>query len=357
MLKNIKDLNSNTIEDILIELREPKYRAEQILKAIYNDRVETFEEMTTLPKSLRDKLPEYFQINSLELSKESISSDRTTKLLFGLNDGNFIESVLIPSEFDDEDEKTHQRNTLCISTQVGCKVDCPFCATGKMGFKRNLLCSEIVDQFFMTEKFSENKVTNIVFMGMGEPLLNFDNTVKSISLLTNIKYQLMSKRRITVSTAGIVPKIIELADTGFKVKLAVSLHATTNILREKLIPIAKKWNMNELFNSLEYYYQKTKVPITFEYILFEGLNDKDHDVERLSKLTRRFPSKINLLQFNVLNFMNSTGFANELKPAGIFKIHEFSKLLAKSGVTVRIRKSSGKDIEAACGQLAYSSKE
>jgi len=351
--RNIKNLTIPELQDYLVSVSEPKYRANQIFQKIYVQRVATFDEIANLPKSLRQKLTNDFDISSFNSSKSQHSSDGTIKFLFELKDGSAIESVLIPCEYTDEAKKN--RRTLCISSQAGCSLNCTFCATGKLKFKRNLSASEIVDQVLAVEKQIGSKLTNIVFMGMGEPLLNYENVKKAVEILTNPEIQLIKKKKLTISTAGIIPKIIQLADDNLPVKLALSLHAPTQDLRKKLMPSAGKWKFDELIESIEYYYRKTKTPVTFEYILFEGLNDRPEDIKRLAKLAKRVPAKINLIPFHTIEFTNPTGFASELKPASKGKIQWFRKELLKLDVQSFQRTSSGLDIDAACGQLALKS--
>lgn len=353
MKKNIKNLNLTELQDYLSSVGEAKYRAKQIFQNIFVQRIDNFDKISNVPKSLRQKLNSDFDIFSFKNSKSQHSSDGTIKYLFELKDGSAIESVLIPCEYADEEKRN--RKTLCISSQAGCALDCAFCATGKLKFKRNLTTSEIVDQVLFVEKQIRTKLTNIVFMGMGEPLLNYDNVKKAVEILTNPDYQMIKKRKITISTAGIIPKIIQLADDNLPVKLALSLHAPLQDLRLKLMPSAEKWKFDKLIDSIEYYYKKTKTPVTFEYILFEGLNDRIEDIKRLAKLAKRVPTKINLIPYHTIGFTNPTGFASELKPASKGKIQWFRKELLKLDVQSFQRTSSGLDIDAACGQLALKS--
>jgi 23S rRNA (adenine2503-C2)-methyltransferase len=350
MKKNIKNLTIAELQEYLVSVGQPKYRAKQILENIYNQRADTFNKITSIPKSLQQKLTNDFDIISIKSSKSQHSSDGTIKYLFELKDGSSIESVLIPCEYADEDKRN--RRTLCISSQAGCALNCEFCATGKLKFKRNLTASEIVDQVLTVEKQSGKKITNIVFMGMGEPLLNYENVKKAVEILTNRENQLIKKRKITISTAGIIPKIIQLADDNLPVKLALSLHACTQDIRKKLMPSAEKWKFDKLIESIDYYYKKTKTAVTFEYILFEGINDRIEDIKRLAKLAKRIPAKINLIPFHTIEFTNPSGFASELKPASKGKIQWFRKELLKLDVQSFQRTSSGLDIDAACGQLA-----
>ena len=354
--KHIKNLSAAELISETIELGIPKYRAAQIHTAVYSDRITSFDEITTLPKDLRAKLSEIYYIDSLTAAEIQKSSDRTSKYLFKLIKGSAVESVLIP-EFDEDEEGKLIRNTLCVSSQVGCAMDCAFCATGKLKFGRNLEAGEIIDQVLMVEKLSGEKITNIVFMGMGEPLHNLENVVKAIDMLSAGDPPIVSRKKITVSTSGIVPKINEMAELCKPVKLAVSLHATTNGLREKLMPVARKWKIEELRESITDYYRKTKIPLTFEYIMFDGLNDSAGDAARLARFVRACPSKVNIIPFHDISFTAPTGFAKELKPSPKEKIISFAAELRNLGVHVFIRNSAGFDIDAACGQLAYSKKK
>lgn len=351
--KNIKEFSLSDFQDFLVSNGYEKYRAFQIFTHLYKNRLTDFSDFYLLPSNLRYFLEQNFKINALTIENIQYSKDGTVKFLFNLSDGSAIESVLIPTETLDEDP-TLKRLTLCVSSQVGCALDCSFCATGKLGYKRNLKPSEIVDQVLQVESLSGKKISNIVFMGMGEPLHNLGNVVKAIDILSNSVVSIINHKKITISTAGIVPKILELANIPKPVKLAISLHSTTNGVRQKIMPIAKKWNIQSLRNSITQYYQKTKIPITYEYILFDGLNNTTNDAKRLAKFTRTVPSKVNIIPFHDISFTNPTGFARELKPAKQEQIAEFVKQLKSLGVNVYVRTSSGVDIDAACGQLAYS---
>ena len=351
--KKIKDFSLSELQDILLSNGYEKFRATQIFTHLYKNRLDAFSDFYLLPSDLRNFLEQNFKINSLTTENIQYSKDGTTKFLFKLSDGSAIESVLIPSETLDEDPKL-KRLTLCVSSQVGCALDCSFCATGKLGYKRNLQPSEIVEQVLQVEAHTGKKISNIVFMGMGEPLHNLDNVVKSIDILSNSMANVISRKKITISTAGIVPKILELANIPKPVKLAISLHSTTNGVRQKIMPIAKKWNIQSLRDSITQYYRITNIPITYEYILFDGLNNSQEDAKRLAKFARTVPSKVNIIPFHDISFTNPTGFARELKPASKDQIEKFVRQLKNLGVNVYVRTSSGVDIDAACGQLAYS---
>lgn len=350
--KYIKNLNIRELGEFFVENGSKKYRAQQVFDDIYIKRVSSFSEVNNLPASDRDLLDSNFYLNTIKSGIFQQSSDGTKKFLFELFDGKSIESVLIPNESDSDDE--NRRNTLCVSTQIGCSVGCAFCATGKLKLSRDLEASEIIDQVFMAEKLSGLKISNIVFMGMGEPFLNYENSLHAVKILTDPKYGILGGKRITVSTSGLVPQIYKLAKEELNIKLAISLHATTNGLRNKLIPISRKFDLKSLFEAVEHYYRKTKNPITYEYIPFAGLNDTDEDVKRLAKICRRVPSKVNIIPFHDIGFTNPTGFAAELRASSNETILEFIKKLKVAGVNVFKRSSSGLDIDAACGQLAYS---
>lgn len=355
--KNQKNVYDYTYEDwisYLNKLNQPKYRAEQILIELYKNRRQSFSEFKTLPKAIIEQLKIDFTFDLFTKYKKQVSVDGSVKFLFTLKDGKAIESVYMPWLEDDSDKPI--RETLCISSQVGCAVDCAFCATGKLGFLRNLSVAEIVNQVLVVEKELNTKITNIVFMGMGEPLLNYKNVVNSIKIFTNEKLDFIRPKRITVSTSGVVPKIYKLADENLGVKLALSLHSTTNGARDKVIPINKSNDLSKVMEAIEYYFHKSKLPITYEYIPFAGLNDTDLDAKRLAKISKRLPSRINLIPFNDISFTNPTGYAAELRPTTRENIDIFVKNIRKYGGTVTVRDTFGADIDAACGQLALSDK-
>jgi len=313
---------------------------------------------------LREVLTSSARLDSLVLDRKSISpTDGTTKFLFRLNDGFMIESVLIPaqesdsSEDEDEDEADisptpGKRLTLCVSTQVGCPLDCKFCATGTMGFLRNLTAGEIVDQVIQAQRLADRRITNLVYMGMGEPMLNYDDVMTSIDIITDDRSLNIGSRHITVSTAGYADRIRQMADEGRKVKLALSLHSLDNEKRTNLMPITKKFSVDSLIEALDYYYRKTRRRPTFEYIPFDGYNDTDEDVKRFVKLSKRIPCKVNLIPFHSIAFTGISGLGATLRPTPKEKMERFAQALRKANITVMVRSSSGEDIEAACGQLA-----
>jgi 23S rRNA (adenine2503-C2)-methyltransferase len=343
----IRNYNIDELKDIALNLGQEKYRGEQLFRALFAERKDDFDDMRILPLEFREKLKEKYKINSIVDHNTQHSQDGTVKFFFTLTDGNKIETVLIPGD------RKKERLTLCISSQIGCTLNCTFCATGKLPFKRNLEAAEIIDQVLFAEKIENVKLTNIVFMGMGEPMYNLNNVIKAIRIISNPKLKIMSQKRITVSTSGVLKKINELADSGLKVKLAISLHATTDNLRKKLIPYAERVSVSHLMDSVEYYYRATKLPVTYEYIFLEGINDMPEDVKRLSKIVKKLPSKVNIIPYNDISF---TGAAEvlEFKNPSPERMKEFADALRGEGVKTFIRTSSGFDIDAACGQLAYS---
>ena len=344
-------LGRDELEAFVTSLGEPAYRGRQVYEWLYSKRTSSFAGMTSLPASLRQLLEEKALPRSLTLLDHQESADGTIKFLFRTLDGYNVESVLIPSEArDDQDEP--KRRTLCISSQVGCPLDCKFCATASMKLKRNLRAGEIVEQHLQVEELVGEKITNIVYMGMGEPMLNYDEVFRSVRIFTDPENDLVPASRITISTSGIVPSIKRMADEGERVKLAISLHVTTNGDRDRLMPINRKFDLTELMDAVEYYYRKTRRPVTYEYILFEGLNDSPEDVRRLARITRRVPSKVNVIPFHPIDFTDPTGISAELRPASPEHFEKFIGMLQGEGVQVMVRSSSGVDIDAACGQLA-----
>jgi len=341
----LKGLTPKELKDFFAAVGEKRFRGDQLFEWVYGHMVENFDEMTTLPNYLRKKLNLYCELNSLSLvTTQTSPRSGTRKYLFKTFDNQLIESVIIPEP---------KRITLCISTQVGCPLDCQFCATGLMGYRRNLSPAEILDQFLLASKeFGRNKISNIVYMGMGEPLLNYANTFKSLQIFAEEKIRDISLKRVTVSTAGIAPKIIELADSGLKVKIAFSLHSMFEETRSKIMPINNKYSLAENLEAVKYYAKQTDTRITFEYIMLKDLNDRSDDLNALIKLCKSIPCKINVIPFNSIAHMNPTGFAKELEPSQKFVIDEFVKTLRDNNITVIVRYTQGDDIAAACGQLA-----
>ena len=324
------------LQDFVASLGEKSFRGQQLYGWIYEKGVDSFAEMTNLSKEFREKLLQKAAISCLKLVKEKSSNkDNTTKFLFELDDGLLIESVLM---FEDD------RTTICISTQVGCAIDCKFCATGMMGLKRNLTSGEIIDQVLTVQKVSKKSITNIVCMGMGEPFHNYYNLINACEILSDEKAVNIAKKHIVVSTSGVVPKIIEFADEKRKYRLAISLNATTDEVRNKIMPLNRKWPITELLKAVKYYTGKLHQSVTFEYVLLKGINDSDADAERLKKLIGKIPCKLNLIPYN------ST--YGEYKRTPENHILKFYEKLADLDKPVMIRWSKGDDIDAGCGQLA-----
>jgi 23S rRNA (adenine2503-C2)-methyltransferase len=349
--ENIKGMALEELRVFVESLGEKKYRAAQLFAWLYAKGAQSFDEMTDISLEFRTVLGHAARLDNLALVRKSVSSaDGTTKFLFRMHDGLLIESVLIPPEQDSP--AAERRLTLCLSTQVGCPLDCKFCATGTMGFLRNLTAGEIIDQVIHAQRDASRRITNLVYMGMGEPMLNFDEVMKSVDILSDDRSLNIGARHITISTAGYADRIRQMADENRKVKLALSLHTLDNDKRTQLMPITKKFSVNDLIEALEYYYRKTRRRPTFEYILFDGFNDTKEDIARFVKLSKRIPCKVNIIPFHSIAFTGVAGFAATLKPTPRARLEQFAQALREANVTVMVRSSSGEDIEAACGQLA-----
>jgi len=332
---DIKNFTSEELIKVLEKGKFPKFYAKQIFIWIYEKRVEDFHLMTDLSKENRDVLRNMFYFSNLELLKEETSSDGTKKFLFGLEDGLSIESVFIPEV---------KRSTLCLSTQVGCKFDCSFCVSGKKGFKRDLKVSEIINQYlFIADKIRPDKITNIVFMGIGEPLDNFDNTIKTIKILTKQRGLCLAARRISISTCGLVPEIYKLAELDLKIKLSVSLHAANNDLRNQLMPINKKYPLELLVPAIEQFSKISNHSVILEYVLMKDRNTKKEDAVELAQLIVETGAKLNIIVYN--------GSSLDFLPPQEEEINNFKNELNKKGIFFTLRKSRGQDINAACGQL------
>jgi 23S rRNA (adenine2503-C2)-methyltransferase len=334
---NLKDMTLDETEIFISDLGKGKYRARQVMKWLYQSGVTSFDEMTNLSKDFRIRLSAIARISSLEITEIQTSEDTTKKVLFKLEDGNFIESVLIPG-------KNHW--TICVSSQVGCKMGCRFCLTGKQGFKRNLLPSEITDQItklrFNTPE-GEN-IKNIVMMGMGEPLENYENVLKAIRIISAATGIRLSNRRITLSTCGI-PSMIDQLGKDACVNLAVSLNAPDNETRSFLMPINKRYPVEELLQACREYQMPRRRRLTFEYILIEGVNSSPEDAERLARLLRGIRCKVNIIPFNEYP-------GSAFKTPAEADVKAFRSILIKHNYTAIIRSSRGRDILAACGQLS-----
>ncbi|MBL7728112.1 MAG: 23S rRNA (adenine(2503)-C(2))-methyltransferase RlmN [Dinghuibacter sp.] len=339
--KNIRQLSLAELETYFTALGEKKFRAKQVYEWIWQKGAGSFADMTNVSKELRQRLGEDFSFPALSVNATQYSADGTIKTRFQTHDGHMIEGVLIPAD---------DRKTACVSSQIGCSLSCKFCATGYMDRKRNLEFDEIYDQVVLinqqSERVYEKKLSNIVFMGMGEPLLNYKNVLKAIERITAPDGLAMSPRRITVSTAGVAKQIKQLGDDEVRFKLALSLHAANDKKRNEIMPINDSNNIKSLIEALNYFYQKTGNEITFEYILFKNFNDSQKDAEELTRIYRQVPADlVNIIEYNPIEFANYT------KPDEA-TITQFMKYLEKNRVNVRVRRSRGKDIDAACGQLA-----
>jgi 23S rRNA (adenine2503-C2)-methyltransferase len=347
----IKGLSLKELQDFVESLGEKKYRAAQLFSWMYSKGAQSFDEMSDISREFRDVLAAKATLGNLNLVRQSVSpKDGTTKFLFRFSDELLIESVLIPPGLESPD--AGRRLTLCMSTQVGCPLDCKFCATGTMGFARNLTAGEIVDQVIQAQRFAGRRITNLVYMGMGEPMLNYEDVMKSVDIITDDRSLNIGARHITISTAGYADRIRQMADENRRVKLALSLHSLDNEKRTKLMPITKKFSVDALIEALEYYYRKTRHRPTFEYIPFDGFNDTENDIRRFVKLSKRIPCKVNIIPFHSIDFTAPSGFGAALKPTPRGRLEEFAQALREANITVMVRSSAGEDIEAACGQLA-----
>lgn len=339
-LINIRELAEDQIKNWLIEQKEQPFRAKQIWEWLWAKSVRDFDAMTNLSKPLREKLKETFVIHGVEIDTSQVSRDRTIKDAFRLYDGNIVEGVLIP---------TDTRMTACVSSQVGCSLTCTFCATGKLERLRNLEAGEIYDQVAILKQQAEEKygipLSNIVYMGMGEPLLNYSNVLESIERITSPNGLNMSPQRITVSTAGIAKMIKRLGDDEVRFNLALSLHAANDVKRNKIMPINEQNSLDALAEALNYFTEKTGTRVTFEYIVFDKFNDELSDAKELEEFCRRTKAKVNLIEYNPID-------DGEYENAKADKIEAFKNYLENRGIIVNIRRSRGKDIDAACGQLA-----
>jgi 23S rRNA (adenine2503-C2)-methyltransferase len=339
-MKNLRHLDQTQLKELIVEVGEKPFRVQQINEWIWKKGIASIDDMSNLSKAIREKLKEDFTLEKLLIDHTQISDDTTLKNRFVLHDGHFVEGVLIPTE---------NRMTACVSSQVGCSLSCKFCATGYMDRKRNLNFDEIYDQVFhlntQSNKHYNKNLSNIVYMGMGEPLLNYAQVIKSIEKITSPEGLGMSPSRITVSTAGVSKMIRKLADDKVKFNLAVSLHAANDEKRNQIMPINETNNLKELVDSLNYFYKATKSPITFEYILFANFNDSVEDADELIKICRQVPSKVNIIEYNPIDL------AKFAKPSEQ-KVDAFMQYLDSNKINARLRRSRGKDIDAACGQLA-----
>ena len=344
-IKNIRTLSLQDLEEYFEKIEEKKFRAKQVYEWLWQKNARSFGDMTNLSKELRQKLGENFTLPALTVDLIQQSADGTIKSRFKTHDGHLVEGVLIPTE---------ERKTACVSSQIGCSLSCKFCATGYMDRKRNLDFDEIYDEVALlnqqSEKTYDKKLSNIVFMGMGEPLLNYKNVLKAIEKITSPDGLAMSPKRITVSTAGVAKMIRQLGDDKVRFKLALSLHAANDAKRHEIMPVNDTNNIKALIDALNYFYKQTENEITFEYILFKNFNDSIKDADDLIKIYRQVPADlVNIIEYNPIDQ------ARFSKP-GEKTVQEFMAHLERNRVNARLRRSRGKDIDAACGQLANKDK-
>ena len=339
-MENILDFDFSTLEEQILQLNKPSFRAGQIWEGLYKLNYSNWNDFSNLPIPLRSYLSQHYNILSLNpISENKTIDQRTTKVLFQLGDGNLIESVHLVNK---------NRNTICISTQAGCSVGCTFCATGKNGFSRNLLVSEIIGQvLFFSHRLHAigQRITNIVLMGMGEPFLNYNATLQSLKRFNDPNGIAIGARKITISTIGIIEKIIKFADEQRQFKLAISLHAPDDKIREELIPLAKKYPIKEILKSADYYILKTNRRITYEYVLIDKINSNREHAQSLAELLKKQNCHVNLIAVNPNSHF-------EGKPPSVQSINKFSNLLLSNGISTSIRNSQGSKIKAGCGQLA-----
>lgn len=342
--KDIRAYNVEQLTELFKDINEPGFRAKQVYDWLWAKRAVNFDEMSNISKKLRDYLNDNFAINAVQISELQISSDKTIKCAMKLHDNYVVESVLIP----------HQtRYTACISSQVGCSLTCKFCATGKLKRMRNLNADEIYDQVVLVKNTALEKygsqLTNIVYMGMGEPLLNYSEVLRSVEKITSPEGLGMAAKRITVSTAGVAKMIAKLGDDKVKFNLALSLHAATDEKRNYIMPINETNSLDNLITSLNYFTDKTSSRPTFEYIAFKDFNDSIDDAKDLLKICKKVKSKINIIEYNPID-------DGEFKQTSKERLKAFTDFLEKNGVVCNVRHSRGKDIDAACGQLANKNK-
>lgn len=341
--RDIRKLKLEELKEFFVQHGEKPFRAQQVYEWLWHKSAKTFDQMTNLSVSLREMLQTHFTINHIKVDKMQRSSDGTIKNAVMLHDGLIVESVLIPAE---------KRITACVSSQVGCSLACAFCATARLKRQRNLSMDEIYDQVVaikeQAELFFGRPLTNIVFMGMGEPLLNYSNVSAAIEKITSQKGLAMASKRITLSTVGISKMITKMADDGVKFNLAVSLHAALDKTRSSIMPINDTNPLDELADALRYWYQKTKRKVTYEYVVWKGINDTEEHARALLKFCKVIPSKVNLIEYNPIDDGKFQQASDEV-------LNFYMDLLERNGITTRIRKSRGKDIDAACGQLANKS--
>lgn len=338
--KDIRALSKEDLRSFFVNQKDKAFRGNQVYEWLWHKGAHSFDHMTNLSKATRILLEEHFVINHVKVDTMQRSDDGTVKNAVRLHDGLIVESVLIPTE---------TRTTACVSSQVGCSLDCNFCATARLKRMRNLEPGEIYDQVVAIDRESRlyygRPLSNIVFMGMGEPLMNYNNVLKAIAMITSEEGLGMSPKRITVSTSGIPKMIKKLADDEVKFKLAVSLHSAIDSVRARIMPFSSNFPLKELRESLEYWYRKTKSKVSYEYVVWKGINDDHASIEALVKFCKYVPCKVNLIEYNPID-------DGEFQQANEEAINAYIKALQSIGVVVKVRRSRGKDIDAACGQLA-----
>ena len=334
-MKNIKDYNLEELKKEMIELGEKPFRAEQIFKWVHQEKVKTFEEMTNLSLELRKKLEENYTMCNYKILKKQESKDGTIKYLFDVLDGNAIETVLM---------RYHHGNSICVSSQIGCKMGCKFCASTGINFIRSLTSGEIVEQIIAVEQDTGEKISNVVFMGIGEPFDNYDNVVNAIRIINNPKGLNIGARHISISTSGIVPKIYQLAEENIQCTLSISLHATSNEKRSSMMPVNNAYPLEELMKACKEYIKKTNKRISFEYALAKDNNDNLQDAKELVKLLKGMLCHVNLIPINKIENGKFDKSSNE-------NIMKFRDYLNDHGIVATIRRELGSDIDAACGQL------
>ena len=338
--KDIRALSKEQLRDFFVANQDKAFRGNQVYEWLWSKGAHSFEDMTNVSKETRTMLENNFVINHIKVDTMQRSSDGTVKNAVRLHDGLVVESVLIP---------TNTRTTACVSSQVGCSLDCNFCATARLKRMRNLEPGEIYDQVIAIDKESRlyynHPLSNIVFMGMGEPLMNYNNVLKAIAMITSNEGLGMSPKRITVSTSGVPKMIKKLADDEVKFKLAVSLHSAIDEIRSRIMPFSANFPLIDLKESLEYWYHKTKSKITYEYVVWKGINDDKVSIDALVKFCKYVPCKVNLIEYNPID-------DGEFQQASEEAINAYIKALAANDIVAKVRRSRGKDIDAACGQLA-----
>ena len=341
--KDIRALTKEQLRDFFVSHGDKAFRGNQVYEWLWGKAAYSFDKMTNVSKETRQMLEDNFVINHIKVDQMQRSNDGTIKNAVRLHDDLIVESVLIP---------TSTRSTACVSSQVGCSLDCKFCATARLKRMRNLNPDEIYDQVVAIDNESrlyfDRPLSNIVFMGMGEPLMNYNNVIKAIDKITSNEGLGMSPRRITVSTSGVPKMIKKMADDEVKFKLAVSLHSAIDEVRTSIMPFNKNFPLKDLREALEYWYNKTKSRITYEYVIWKGINDRKEDVEALIQFCKFAPSKVNIIQYNPID-------DGEFQQANNDAIEMYEKMLERNGIIVTVRRSRGKDIDAACGQLANKS--